>query len=122
PAPARGAPAGARRTRSPSAAARKPEHALGDDVAQDLRRPRLDRVAAGAELLELPVAVAPGELLVAEELERELRQALVRLRPDEFRRRAFGPGNARLQERRQGAVVGVLEPLQLDPVAGDEVA
>src|SRR4029078_6994546 len=70
----------------------KPEHALADDVAQDLARPRLDRVAARAELLVLPVpvriAAAVRQLRMrTEDLERELGQALVVLRPDELRRR-----------------------------------
>ena len=64
---------------SPSARPRQAEHALGDDVAQDLRRAGLDRVAAAAELHVLPVAavgcVLGEELRVgAEQLERELRQ------------------------------------------------
>ena len=64
----------------------RPEHALGEDVAEDLRRARLDRVAAAAELLDRPVAavrrVRGEELRIrAEQLERELRHALVRLRP-----------------------------------------
>src|SRR5262245_16267615 len=98
---------------------REAEDALGDDVAEDLRRTRLDRVAARAELLVAPPAVA---VLGAVDLERELRQPLVLLRPVELRDRALGAGDAGLDELRQRAVVRELEGLELDPLTRDEVA
>src|ERR1700758_5032782 len=72
---------------------REPEHALGDDVAEHLRRPRLDRVAAAAELLVVPPAVVEDAAGVAE-LARELRQPLVRLGPPQLHGRALGAGGA----------------------------
>ena len=79
---------------SSSARPRQPEHPLGDDAAQDLRRARLDRVAAAAELLAAAssrrTARSREELRVgAEQLERELRHALVRLRPLQLEDRAL---------------------------------
>ena len=90
--------------------------------------PGLDRVAARAQLLVLPVArlhvpVRVQELRFrAEQLERELRHALVRLGPPELRAGALGAGDAGLHQRRQRAVVGVAHGLQPDPLAGDRVA
>src|SRR5262249_43391529 len=105
-APRGGDPPARARTRSPSARPREPEHALGDDVAEDLARAGLDRVSARAELLVLPgplgVAAAVGQLRArAEDLEGQLRQPLVRLRPHELRRRALRTGDPGLLERRQ---------------------
>src|SRR4029079_1750576 len=57
-----------------------------------------------------------------EDPERELRQPLVVLRPDELRRRPFRAGDAGLLQRRQRAAVRVLERLQLAPLARDAVA
>src|SRR5262249_50725598 len=93
-----------------SAAPWEAEHALGDDVPEDLARPGLDRVAARAQLLVLPVAVcisaAVRELRVrAEDLERQLRQPLVVLRPHELRGRALRAWDPRLLERGQRTVV-----------------
>src|SRR5580765_6780007 len=104
--------------RTASATPRKAEHALGDDVAQDLARSGLDRVAARAELLVAPVAV----VLPAEDLHRELRQPLVLLGPVQLRARALGPGDAGLHQLRRRAVVGQLERLELDPLLRDAVA
>src|ERR1043166_3999644 len=97
---------------------REAEDALGDDVAQDLARAGLDRVAARAQLLVSPVAV----VLAFEDLHRELRQPLVLLRPVELGARAFGPGDARLHQRRERAVVRQLQRLELDPFLRDAVA
>src|SRR4029079_19454380 len=77
-----------------SAGVGEAEHSLGDDVAEDLRGARLDGVAAAAELLVLPVAAVRRVLLAecavrAEDLDGELRDALVRLGPHELRDRAF---------------------------------
>src|SRR3954467_10340663 len=78
-------------------APREAEHPLGDDVAKDLGGARLDRVAARAQLLVLPVAV----VLALENLHRDLRQALVVLRPVQLRSRALRAVNAGLKDRRQ---------------------
>src|SRR5215210_3524043 len=69
-----------------------------------------------------PGGIAVQELrLRAEELERELRHALVRLRPPELGTRALRSGDARLHQRRQRAVVRVAHRLQPDPLARDRV-
>src|ERR1041385_8267005 len=104
--------------RTASATPREAEHSLGDDVAQDLARPGLDRVAARAELLVAPVAV----VLAAEDLHRELRQPLVLLRPVQLRAGALGTGDAGLHQLRQRAVVRQLQRLELDPLLRDAVA
>src|SRR4051812_20679588 len=97
-----------------SAAFREAEHALGDDVAEDLRRAGLDRVAPAAELLVMPPAVVEDPFR-AEQLAPELRQALVLLRPAQLDRRALRPGDAGALQRAERAVVRVPERLQLDP-------
>src|SRR5512133_2578341 len=104
--------------RTASARPRQAEHALGDDVAQDLARPGFDRVAAAAQLLVAPVAV----VLAAEDLHRELRQALVLLGPEELRARAFRSGDPRLHQGRERAVVRQLQRLELDPLLRHTVA
>src|SRR5688572_746612 len=106
--------------RSPSAAPGEAEHALGDDVSKDLGGAGLDRVAAAAQLLVLPeAAVRVEELpLGAEQLEAELRQALVLLRPGELDPGALGPGHPRLDERRERAEVREAQALEVDPLAG----
>src|SRR5207253_9284811 len=96
-APARAAPPARASGRSPSAAPRQPEHALGDDVAEDLRGAGLDRVAAAAELLVVPVVVV-DDPVVAEDLPRELRQPLVLLRPVQLRDGPLGAGDAGLHQ------------------------
>src|SRR3712207_7082379 len=70
---------------------RQAEHALGEDVLQDLRGAALDRVAAGAQQLVAPRR-AGGERLGAHDVGRQLRQLLVRVRPQPLRQRALGPG------------------------------
>src|SRR6186997_910998 len=93
---------------------REAEHALGNDVAEHLGGARLDGVAAAAELLELPVAarLAVHQLrLRAVQLERELGETLVLLRPVELDAGALGAGNAGLHEARQRAVVRQLQRL-----------
>src|SRR3954465_11255622 len=105
----------------PLTAPRKPEHALGDDVAQDLRRARLDRVAAAAELLVMPPAVVE-DAVRPEQPAAELRQALVLLRPAQLDRRALRPGDAGALQRPERAVVRVAERLQLDPLGRDPLA
>src|SRR4029078_6041965 len=81
-------------------------YALGDDVAEHLRRARFDGVAATSQLLVLPVAAVGRVVLTqrrvrSEDLECELRDALVRLRPDELRDGALRPRHSGLHERRQ---------------------
>ena len=58
----------------------------------------------------------------AEQLERELRHALVRLRPLQLEDRAFGARDPGPLERRERAVRGDAERLELDPLARDRVA
>src|SRR5581483_10574445 len=87
-APGSSARAGRRRTRSPSAAPREAEHALGDDVPQNLGAAGLDRVAAAAQLLVVPPAVV-DDSVGSEQLAAKLRQALVLLRPAQLDRRSF---------------------------------
>src|SRR3954447_21740011 len=67
---------------------RQAEHALGDDVLQDLRRAALDRVGARTQEPVGPVGVE-DRTLVAANVHRELRQCLVRLRPLQLRHRAL---------------------------------
>ena len=65
---------------------------------------------------------SPSARVRAEDLERELRDALVRLRPDELRDRSLRPGHPGLHECRERAVVRVAQRLHLDPLARDPVA
>src|SRR5439155_21318548 len=115
-----------RRSRSPSAAPGQTEDTLGDDVPEDLRRAGLDRVAAATQLLIAPVRgrpVAVGHLrLLSDDLDGELGEALVRLGPAELRDRPLGAGRAGALVARQGAVVGVAEGLEFDPLASDAIA
>src|SRR5215204_69182 len=104
--------------RTASAAPWKGQDALRDDVAEDLARAGLDRVAAAAQLLITPVAV----VLAAVDLHCELRQALVLLRPAQLRAGALGPRDAGLHQRRQRALVHQLQRLELDPLLRDPVA
>src|SRR4051812_20669900 len=113
--------------RNPLSAPRKPEHAFGDDVAEHLGGPGLDRVAATPQLLVLPVAapnaLGPVQLRTRPEyLERELRQALIRLRPMELGDASLWAGDAGLHQSRQGAVVREAKALQLDPELRQTVA
>src|SRR5207245_2592476 len=116
----RAPPASARadppRARSPSARPRKAEHSLGDDVAEHLRRPGLDRVAPAAELLMVPPAVVQDPFR-ASQLARQLRQPLIRLRPAQLHTRALRPRDAGALVRAERAVVREAQRLQLDPLA-----
>src|SRR5918995_3110758 len=89
----------------PSASLRQAEHALGDDVLEDLGGAALDRVTAGAQQLVAPGA-AGLEGLRADDVGRKLRELLVRVRPDPLEQRALGTGLAVLLDRRQAAVSG----------------
>ena len=75
----------------PSRAARQAEHALGDDVLEHLGGAALDRVAARAQELVAPVG-AGGQGLRADDVDGELGQALVGVRPQPLDERALGPG------------------------------
>src|SRR5438128_9710774 len=68
-----------------------------------------------------PVAVRHLRLL-SDDLDRELGEALVRLGPAELCDRPLGAGYARALEAGQGAIVGVAERLQIDPLARDTIA
>src|SRR5437762_12832769 len=60
--------------------------------------------------------------LLSDYLDGELGQALVRLGPPELCDRPLGAGYAGALEAGQGAIVGVAERLQIDPLACDTVA
>src|SRR3954469_5951556 len=113
--------------KSMSTSLRQAEDALGDDVAQDLRRPRLDRVAARPQLPVLPEPVPrrlrAGDLRVqAEHRLGQRGQPLVRLAPGQLHPRTLRARDAGLQQCRQRPVVGEAQRLHLDPLACDGVA
>src|SRR5204862_2287331 len=90
---------------------RQAQHALGEDVAEDLRRPGADAAGSREELVELPLALvgrpwgAVRDLRVrADHLRRDLRELLVQPAPEELRRRALGAGLATLQDAREAPV------------------
>src|SRR3954451_8624258 len=66
----------------------KAEHALGDDVLEDLGGAALDRVRAGAQEAVRPVGVEHRSLVTAD-VHRELGERLVRLRPLQLGQRAL---------------------------------
>src|SRR5439155_6189987 len=109
-------------------ALREPQDTFRDDVAEDLRGPALDRVSARTKLLALPVPVLDGMLPTGEhrvwslDLERQLREPLVPLRPHELRRRTLRARHPRLQELRERPVVREPKGLQLRPQPADVVA
>src|SRR5262249_5553181 len=115
PALAASARAGPRSAQSPLAAPREAEDALGDDVAEHLGGAGLDRVPAAAKLLMVPPAVVEDPVLPVH-LARELRKALVRLRPPQLHAGPLRAGNAGALVRAEGAVVGEAESRQLDPL------
>src|SRR3954471_22352201 len=96
-----------------SARSRQAEHALGDDVLEDLRGAALDRVAAGAQQLVGP-ARAAGQGLRAEQVGSQLRELLVALRPHPLDQRALRARLAVLLDRRQPAVGRQADDLRLD--------
>src|ERR671914_2258338 len=76
-------------TFAPLSQLRQAEHSLGDDVLEDLGSAALDRVGARAQQ-----PVGPGRLpvgaLLAENVDRDLRERLVDLTPLPLRQRALG--------------------------------
>src|SRR5437762_14214442 len=60
--------------------------------------------------------------LLSDYLDGELGEALVRLGPAELCDRPLGAGYAGALEAGQGAIVGVAERLQVDPLACDTIA
>ena len=87
------------------------------DVPASIVLPRL------AQLEPLPVAVAIHHLrLRAQQLQRELAEPLVRLRPVQLRHRSLRPRSTRLHQPRQRPVVRPLQRLELDPGLRDPVA
>src|SRR4051794_31940301 len=89
------------------------EHALGDDVLEDLGGATLDRVGARAQHPIGPRRV-PVRALLAEDVDRELGERLVDLAPLPLRQRALRAGNALLHDRGQAAPGVEAQQLDLD--------
>src|ERR1043166_5772887 len=95
---------------------REAEHALAQDVAQDLGGARADAAAAREQAVELPfplvrrVRGAGGELRVgADDLGGELGQLLVELAPEELGGRALRSRRAAAQDLGEAAVAVELQ-------------
>src|SRR6476646_7601705 len=108
---------------------RQAEHALGDDVLEDVRGPALDRVGAGAQEAVLPGAVvdrvggaARERRVGALDLQCQLGQALVDVGPLPLAQRALRPGDARLHRLGQAAIGVEAHRLGLDVELGDALA
>src|SRR4051794_22769140 len=81
---------------------RQAEHALGDDVLEDLRRAALDRVGARAQHPVGPGRVPVGALLT-EDVDGQLGQRLVDLAPLPLRQRALRARHPVLHDRGEAA-------------------
>src|SRR5215210_5848843 len=92
---------------------RQAEHALGDDVLEDLGRAALDRVGARAQQAVGPGRV-PGRPVLAEDVHGELCQRLVQVAPLPLRQRALWAGHAVLHDRREAAPGVEPQELHLD--------
>src|SRR6185436_4375145 len=79
---------------------RQAEHALGDDVLEDLRGAALDRVGARAEQPVGPGVVPLGRVL-PEDFRSQLGERLVDLAPLPLRQRALGARHAALHYLRE---------------------
>src|SRR5437660_8417789 len=95
---------------SSSVALRQPQHKMPNDVALDFRRACFDGVAAGTQIAVGPhaaidrVRAVAFELSVgAEQLLRDLLEALVELAPEYFLDGAFRPRNTRRADAAEGA-------------------
>src|ERR687896_2313115 len=90
---------------------RQAEHALGDDVLEDLRGAALDRIGAGAE-----EAIGPGRLpggaVLAQHVDRELSKRLVDLGPLPLGERALWSRHPALHDLSEPAPG--IQPQQLD--------
>src|SRR5215204_3620865 len=100
---------------------RQAEHALGDDVLEDLGGAALDRVRARAQEAVGPGRV-PGHAVLAEDVHRQLGERLVDLAPLPLRQRALGTGNAALHDLREPAPGVQAQQLHLDRELGDALA
>src|SRR3954453_6440753 len=92
---------------------RQAEHALGDDVLEDLGRAALDRVGARAQHPIGPGRV-PVSALLAEDVDCELGERLVDLAPLPLQQRALRAGHARLHDRGEAAPGVQAQQLHLD--------
>src|SRR5215204_3167696 len=97
---------------------RQAEHALGDDVLEDLGGAALDRVRAGAQETVGPGRV-PGRAVLAEDVDRQLRERLVDLAPLPLRQRPLGTRHAALHDLGQPAPRVQPQQLHLDGELGD---
>src|SRR5262249_20903164 len=106
----------------------QPQHALGDDVAQDLVGAAGDAHPRRAEVSLLPERLLRREPGVddrahrALELPREPRDLLPERRPAGLAHRALGPGRRAAGERRERAVARVLEALRAHVEVGELLA
>src|SRR4051794_351898 len=97
------------------------EHALGDDVLEDLGRAALDRVRAGAQEAVGPLVVHDRRV-GAHDLHRQLGERLVGVGPPPLDERALGAGDAGLHLLGQAARGGQPQALGLDVELGDLLA
>src|SRR5919204_5088217 len=101
---------------------RQAEHALAEDVLEDLGGARADAARAREQLVEFPLPVvgrprrALGDLRVgADDLGGRERELLVELAPEELGRRALGPGLTAAQDFGEAAIGAHLQRLLPDP-------
>src|SRR4051812_17290274 len=100
---------------------RQAEHALGDDVLEDLRGAALNRVGARAEQPVGPRVVPLGGVL-AEDVGGQLRERLVDLAPLPLRERALGARHAPLHDLGETAPRVESQELHLDRELRDPLA
>src|SRR5919108_5953602 len=105
------------------------EHALAQDVLEDLGGAGADAAGAREQLVELPLPVvgrprrALADLRVGpDDLGGGARQLLVELAPEELRGRALGAGLAAAQNLGEAAIRVHLQRLLADPERGQLLA
>src|SRR3972149_3662985 len=108
---------------------REAEHALAENIAQDLRGARAGPAAPGQGRVEgpLPLVGGPGARRLhlgvrADHLRRHLGQILVHLAPEELGGGALGPGHDALQDSRETPVAVELQAPLGDAQARDLLA
>src|SRR5213080_3009983 len=101
---------------------RQAQHPFGQDVAQNLRRSRLDRVRARAKELVFPTVAVADLRGRPRDIHRRLGHTLVELRPHQLEDRAFGAGDSASFYRGDRPVAVELERAGLDGVLGDLLA
>src|SRR5439155_21694605 len=112
----------------PSSVFRQAEHALAEDVLENLRRAGTDAARAREQLVELPLALVgrprpARDLRVRpDHLRGRQRQLLVEMAPEEFGRRALRSRRAAFQDLGEAAVAVELQRLLADPQLGDLLA